>query len=83
MAKMLNPAQAEAMYSAMVALNNVGGRLHAMIDLEDENVQYLHVVEYEDKSVWVFVGSATGHRAGGSYEKYDDWNAFAAAYELD
>lgn len=77
----LNPAQAEAVYTAMVALNNVWARAHVRIDLEDG--QTLHVREHEDETIQVFIGDARGNKCGGSFEQYENQNAFAAAYGLD
>ena len=79
--QVLNQAQAEAVYSAMVALNNVCARAHVRIDLEDGAM--LHACEHEDGSVQVFVGDALGNRAGGSFEQFETQNDFAKAYGFD
>lgn len=76
----LNHAQAEAVYSAMVALNNVGGRVHVRIDLEDDNNAVLHACEFEDGTVQIFIGDAIGNRAGGAFEQFSTQNDFAKAY---
>lgn len=81
MLNVLNQAQAEAVYSAMVALNNVNARARVHIDLEGGAV--LHVCEYEDGSVQVFIGDALGNRTGGSFEQFDTQYAFAKAYGFD
>lgn len=78
MPKIMNQAQAEAVYSAMVALNNVCARAHVRIDLGDNAV--LHVRENEDETVQVFIGDAIGNPAGGAFEHFASQNAFAAAY---
>ena len=64
--------EAETVYSAMRALNNVGGRLHAMLD-QDHKV---HVVE-TDRSIEIWT------EGGGPVESYADQSAFAAAYGLN
>ena len=81
MLNIMNQAQAEAVYSAMVALNNVSGRAHVRIDLSDNAV--LHAAEYEDGTVQVFIGDAIGNRAGGAFEQFSSQNDFAKAYGFD
>lgn len=81
MPNILNRAQAEAVYSAMVALNNVGARVHARFDLEDSAT--LHVCEYEDGSVQIFIGDALGSPAGGGVEQFSAQNDFAKAYGFE
>ncbi len=81
MTKIMNQAQAEAVYSAMVALNNVAGRVHIRIDLEDNAV--LHARENEDDTVQVFVGDAIGNPGGGAFEQFGSQNDFAKAYGFD
>lgn len=81
MQSVLNQAQAEAVYSAMVALNNISARAHVRIDLEEGAM--LHACEYEDGSVQVFIGDALGNRTGGSIEQFDSQYAFAKAYGVD
>lgn len=81
MLNVLNQAQAEAVYSAMVALNNVSARAHVRIDLEDGAT--LHACECEDGSVQIFIGDALGNPTGGRFEQFDTQNAFAKAYGLD
>lgn len=69
--KILNQAQAEAVYSAMCALNNVGGRLHATLEQDGA----VHVAEVRHGiDVWV--------ANGGPVENYPDQSAFATAYGL-
>lgn len=67
----LTPAQAEAVYSAMCALNNVGGRLHARLEQDGA----VHVAEYPGR-IEVYVANA------GPVEFYRDQSAFAATYGL-
>lgn len=79
MANILNQAQAEAVYSAMCALNNVGARLDAFL----ENA--FHAREMADGRVVVhIVPNVTfpGSHAA-EPEIYADQTAFAAAYGLD
>lgn len=79
---LLSHTQAEAVYSAMVALNNVGARAHVRFELEDGAT--LHTCEYEDKTVQVFIGDAVGNRAdGGSFEQFRTQNDFAKAYGIE
>lgn len=73
MALILNQAQAEAVYSAMCALNNVGGRIDVLIP--NPGGVIVQVQEMQHGEVWVFFGSL------GS-ENYADQSAFAAAYGL-
>lgn len=70
--KILNQAQAEAVYAAMCQLNNVGGRIDAR--LEDCRVA--------DRGIQICVYKCLdGEWEPG--ELYADQNAFAAAYGLD
>jgi len=69
----LNQAQAEAVYGAMCALNNVGGR--ARIDFESHMIT---VIEYPSGSVHVVRGMG----GLGNSEVYDDQAAFTYAYGL-
>ena len=81
MSKILNAAQAEAVYSAMCELNNVCARAHVRIERDDGLT--LHVAEYEDGSLAVSIGDAVGNPAGlGCCEGYANQTAFAAAYGL-
>lgn len=65
----LNQAQAEAVYSAMCALNNIGGRI-------DARIGYTRVNETVSAGILV---TAPDH----STEQYNDQAAFAAAYGLN
>lgn len=79
MAKALNQSQAEAVYSAMVALNNICGRLKATLDTTPRRLQ---VKENSNGSVVVGYGL---HNAATAevLESYADQNAFCDAYALD
>lgn len=68
----LTPAQAQAVYSAMCALNNVGGRIDNIFVGGSALVRETH-------SGRVRVLSALG---AGEKETYRDQSAFAAAYGL-
>lgn len=71
----LTAAQAEAIYSAMCALNNVGGALRATMP-QANSEKWLKVRECEDfGTIKVIVGFTTA-------EVYADQNAFAQAYGL-
>lgn len=65
----LNKSQAEAVYSAMCALNNVGGYCNELMVGKHDAI----VVSYEDGRVVVF---------GDAIERYSDQSAFASAYGL-
>ena len=71
-AKILNQTQAEAVYSAMCHLNNVGGRLHAT--LEQDNGVHVREDRAGEVTVWIV--------NGGPVEQYPDQSAFATAYGL-
>ncbi len=68
----LSKPQAEAVYSAMCALNNVGGRISAQMGVS-------YVAENVDGEVCVEQGR--GARDG--CERYDNKAAFATAYGLN
>lgn len=76
----LNQAQAEAVYSAMCALNNVGGRSHVRINAARGGL--IHVNELPDGAIQLWRGDAVGYPTG-AIENYADQSAFAAAYGLD
>ena len=67
----LNQSQAEAVYSAMIALNNVSGHI-ARIELDGSEVRIR-----ETPYGRVFVDAMDG-----AQETYADQTAFAAAYGL-
>lgn len=77
--KLLNEPQAEAVYSAMVALNNVGGKISAR--LEDSAISARHITVTEDVTgVFVSLFIRGAHHLS---ERYTDQNAFAKAYNLE
>lgn len=78
MLNMLNQSQVEAVYAAMAALNNIGGRLHVRVALDAH--ARLHVRENDDGTVQVYVGDAHGNRAAGAFEQFASQAAFASAY---
>ena len=69
-ARVLNQAQAEAAYSAMCALNNVGGFCGDLILSEGLRVQWLQSVTVRDG-------------LSGPREEYPNQVAFATAYGLN
>lgn len=71
----LNQSQAEAVYSAMCALNNVGNvRLDAFLE------NHFHAREMSDGRIVVHAASTPGYIA--QPEIYADQAAFATAYGL-
>ena len=68
----LNKSQAEAVYSAMCALNNVGGTIEKL-SLPD-SYYVIDVVAYTDK--------ITIRRGLRTVETHDNQSAFATAYGL-
>lgn len=76
--KILNQSQAEAVYSAMCHLNNVGARLDAFVE------KVFHAREMADGRV--VVSSAPNVTFPGSHdaerEVYENQSAFATAYGL-
>lgn len=78
MSKILTQAQAEAVYSAMCALNNVGGS-NRHIDIPGNGGENIAIVAKTDGQVAVWLECrGLAHRA----EDYADQSAFAAAYGL-
>lgn len=69
--KILSKAQAEAVYSAMCALNNVSGRINV-------EVEGVNAAENRDGSISVWADSGMSD----DQEVYDSQAAFAAAYGL-
>ena len=67
--KILTQSQAEAVYSAMCALNNVCGRLECKIN------ERVNVRESVIGLIWL---TASGEKT----EMYEHQSAFAAAYDL-
>ena len=87
MLRLLTDSQACALYRAMAELNNIGARLHAYVPLSDKLHKFdvLHVVEYEDNTIHVFVGTVSGFRTDGAYgtpERYDSQAHFANCYGI-
>lgn len=78
---MLTQAQADAVYRAMVALNNVGGIIHARLPLTGGVGRHLVVLE-EVMTDDIVVSLHVGGACQGS-ERYVNQNAFAEAYKLD
>ena len=78
MSKILTPAQSEAVYSAMCALNNVGGRITAQVAIVDAGT-YVNV--YETSLGIVFVTKVCDFDRV-DHEEYESQSAFATAYDL-
>lgn len=81
----LTAAQAQAVYSAMCALNNVGGRVNAVIPLSPSDGAVdthtaNHITALPDGRILI-QGYREGERCG-PLEIYPDQSAFAAAYGL-
>ena len=76
----LTQAQAEAVYSAMCALNNVGGRLHARIKATPGAL--IHVNELPSGHMQLWPGDAVGNPTG-PLESHHNQSAFATAYGLN
>ena len=74
----LTQAQAEAVYSAMCALNNVCAKMKAEMRSSDKK-QYVEVQQTGER---VYVSQYTGGRVSGT-ELHADQTAFAAAYGLN
>ena len=75
----LTPAEAQAVSDAMVALNNVCGRAHVRIPRG--KFDFLHVIEYEDRTITVYVGDAVGNNRGsGAIERFRCQNDFMETY---
>ena len=74
--KILNQSQAEAVYSAMCALNNVGGIVAVDLEGGDLRVQQHHT----SGKVCVTHFRAAPRRP--DFESYADQSAFATAYNL-
>jgi hypothetical protein len=77
----LTQAQADAVFGAMVQLNNIGGIIHARIPLTGGVGRHIIVME-EIMSDDIVVSINIGGANQGS-ERYTDQNAFAKAYGLD
>ena len=75
-AAILTKTQAEAVYSAMCALNNPGGRLDAFLE------GCFHVRSMTDGRVIVHRVTGFAHPPAAEPEIYADQAAFATAYGL-
>ena len=78
-ALILNQSQAEAVYNAMCALNNVGAALECLLPLGGGKA----VRVYEALNASVHVATEAGGRAWQSVERHESQSAFATAYGLD
>lgn len=76
-AKILSRAQAEAVYSAMCALNKIGAGITSM-DVRDESFNLLRVTEHGNGIVEVFVSL----RKGDQTEFHASAELFAITYGL-
>lgn len=76
----LSNEQAAAVYSAMCALNNVGGRLHTRIKDRYEG-SVIHFVELPSGHLQLYWGDAVGNPHG-DVEHHHNQSAFATAYGL-
>lgn len=77
----LTKSQAEAIYSAMCALNNVSGRVYAK-GIQQNGIQdrrFLQVQERKSGIVLVSMYSASSSQV---LERYASQSAFAKAYNL-
>jgi hypothetical protein len=79
MDKILNKAQADSVYAAMVALNNVYGRITARIPIK-QGGHKIEVHERLDGSVTVAYSWGGAVR---DVERYANQHAFAVTYGLD
>ena len=75
----LTQAQAEAVYSAMCALNNVGGILHTRIKATPG--AFIHVNKLPSGHMQLWPGDAGGNPTG-PLESHHNQAAFATAYGL-
>lgn len=81
MSKILTQAQAEAVYSAICALNNVGGKVDASVPNLSNPKKHGHFVLVREMSVNAIEVRA-GFAEGAEREDYRNQAAFAAAYGL-
>ena len=77
---LLNESQAVAVYGAMVALNNVGGKINVRIEDSAISARHIVVTEGFDGEVVVSLYIRGAHHLT---ERYTDQNAFASKYGLD
>lgn len=78
MTLILNESQAEAVYSAMCALNNVGGTLRTFFGSYDNGQQ----VEESIHRTGIIQVFEMGHGVAIRQEKYSSQSAFGIAYGL-
>ena len=78
-ARILNQAQAEAVYNAMCALNNVGAAIDCLLPLGGGKA----VRVYEALNASVHVATEAGGRAWQSVERHESQSAFSTAYGLN
>lgn len=76
----LSQAQAEAVYSAMRALNNVGGRIHVSLPDQDRRI-IVREFDFGEISVWGANGEDEFDMHS-TIEGHANQSAFAAAYGL-
>jgi GTP cyclohydrolase III len=77
----LNPAQAEAVYSAMCALNNVGALINTT--RRYSNREGFKVTQSEDYFGEIVVATFDANDQTTSSESYADQNEFATAHRLN
>ncbi|WP_124520805.1 hypothetical protein [Burkholderia sp. Bp9131] len=82
--KALNHSQAEMIYSAMCALNNVAGRVQDSFRVKGPaGRDHMQISEYENGCVRIYLGDALGARCGELLEEYTGQHAFARSYGFD
>ena len=79
--KILSQAQAEAVYSAMCALNNVGGKVDAYVPNLSNPAKKGHLVVVREMGATAIEVRA-GFAEGAEREDYRNQAAFAASYGL-
>lgn len=79
----LNPAQAEAVYGAMCALNNVGANATVRIPNSGTTIHVTQRTMGDAHLIQVFIADAVGNPTGNGFEEYAAQATFAAAYGLN
>lgn len=74
----LNQSQAEAIYSAMCAMNNVGGRI--AVNFDEDKAESINIFEKADGTVSVW---QRNYGLTHNDETHTSQAAFATAYGLD
>ncbi len=74
----LSQTQAETVYAAMCALNNVGGKLTTALP---SGAAYLAIVSDPDSEMLGVIEFVEGEQKG--YEEYENQASFVAAYGLE